>query len=262
MNPFSGGGGFRGMINKKTMTSTHATSGRLCNHLIRNIFVSILAERNNLCVDYSYYDIITALGIELFSGRNTYTTTTNLTDSNIMDVITNNTIPTNFLIGEDVYFQSNECSHYLYNYLRSDGIMNKIVQKNKFGNRYKTNNDVFLHIRLGDSADYTPGFKYYDKVLSSLNFDGGFIASDSPYHPICSQLKTKYPTIQMINANEVDTMLLGSTCKHIVLSHGSFSAIIGYIAFFSDIYYPMYETDKKWYGDMFTNIPGWIRVEH
>jgi hypothetical protein len=244
------------------MTRTHGTSGRLCNHLIRNVFVSILAERINLCVDYSYYDIITALGIKLFSGRNHYPTITYLNDSNIMDIINGNTLPTNFSIKEDIYFQMNECSHYLYKYFRSDLIMNRIVQKNKFMNRYKTNNDVFLHIRLGDTVEHTPGFKYYDKVLSSLNFDKGFIASDSPQHPICLELKTKYPTIQIINSNEVDTILLGSTCKHVVLSHGSFSAIIGYMAFFSDVYYPMYEEGKIWYGDMFTNIPGWIRIEH
>jgi hypothetical protein len=139
--------------------------------------------------------------------------------------------------------------------------MNEIIEKNKFSTRYKANNEVFLHIRLGDSVQYTPGFKFYDKVLSELKFDKGYIASDSPQHPICMELRTKYPTIEMVNANEVDTMLFGSTCKHIVLSHGSFSAIIGYMAFFSDIYYPMYEEGKKWYGDMFTNIPEWKRVE-
>lgn len=244
------------------MTSTHGTSGRLCNNLIRNVFVSILAERINLRVNYSYYDIITALGIELFSGRNTYPTTTNLTDSNIMDIINSNTLPTNFSIKEDIYFQMNECSHYLHKYLRSEKVMNGIIRKNKFVKRYKTNNDVFLHIRLGDSAQYNPGFKYYDKVLSSLKFDKGVIASDSPDDQICLKLKTKYPTIQNINANEVDTILFGSTCKHVVLSHGSFSAIIGYMAFFSDVYYPMYEEGKIWYGDMFTNIPGWIRIEY
>ena len=246
---------------KTVMTSTHGTSGRLCNHLIRNVFVSILAERINLRVNYSYYDIITALGIELFSGRNTYPESFNLTDDNIMDVIRSTLTPVTFLIEESIYFQTNECSQYLFSYLRSQRIMNEIIEKNKFSTRYKANNEVFLHIRLGDSVQYTPGFKFYDKVLSELKFDKGYIASDSPQHPICMELRTKYPTIEMVNANEVDTMLFGSTCKHIVLSHGSFSAIIGYMAFFSDIYYPMYEEGKKWYGDMFTNIPEWKRVE-
>ena len=243
------------------MTSTHGTSGRLCNNLIRNVFVSILAERINLIVDYAYRDIIEALGIELFSGRNSYPTQINLTDENIMDIIRSKTLPSTFLIEEDVYFQSNECSHYLYNYLRSERMMNRIVKLNKYSQRYNSNNDVFLHIRLGDSVQHTPGFVYYDKVLSSIEFNKGFIASDSPDHPIIRELVEKYPNIQIIQANEVDTILFGSTCKNVVISHGSFSAIIGYMAFASKMYYPKYEEDKKWYGDMFTNIPGWIRVD-
>jgi hypothetical protein len=225
--------------------------------------VSILAERINLKVSYAYYDIIVALGIELFSGKNTYPEIVHLTDSNIMDIIRSDKLsPATFVINEDVYFQSNECSHYLYNYLRSERIMKRIVEKNKFTNRYNRNNDVFIHIRLGDSVQYTPGFKYFDKVLASLNFEQGYIASDSPYHPICDQLKAKYKNLIIINANEVDTMLFGSTCKHVVLSHGSFSAIIGYLSFFSEVYYPVYEEGKKWYGDMFTNIPEWKCIEH
>jgi hypothetical protein len=223
--------------------------------------VSILAERINLIVDYAYRDIIEALGIELFSGRNSYQTELRLTDTNIMEIIKNKTLPVTFLIRECVYFQSNECSHYLYNYLRSESIMNRIIKHNKYSQRYNTNNDVFLHIRLGDSVQHTPGFVYYDKVLSSIEFDKGYIASDSPGHPIVQQLVKTHPTLHIIHSNEVDTILLGSTCKNVILSHGSFSAIIGYMAFKSTVYYPMYEEDKKWYGDMFTNIPGWNRVE-
>jgi hypothetical protein len=140
--------------------------------------------------------------------------------------------------------------------------MHNIVKNNKFTERYNANNDVFLHIRLGDVIQHNPGFKYYDKVLSSLEFNKGYIASDTSNHEICMKLKEKYANIEILNSNEVDTILFGSTCKHVVLSHGSFSAIIGYMAFFSDVYYPMYESNKNWYGDMFTNIPGWIRVEH
>jgi hypothetical protein len=115
---------------------------------------------------------------------------------------------------------------------------------------------------LGDVIQHNPGFKYYDKVLSSLKFDKGYISSDSPEHEVCMQLKQKYPNIEIVNYNEVDTIHFGSTCKHVVLSHGSFSAVIGFFSFYSDVYYPMYEEGKKWYGDMFTNIPGWKRVDH
>lgn len=58
--------------------------------------------------------------------------------------------------------------------------------------------------------------------------------------------------------DEIHTIQFASTCKHIVLSHGSFSAVIGYLAFFSNVYYPAYG-DTMWYGDMFS-IDGWKKL--
>ena len=70
----------------------------------------------------------------------------------------------------------------------------------------------------------------------------------------------QYPTTLLINSQEIPTIQFASTCKHIILSHGSFSAIIGYLSFFSNIYYPEYEKDKIWYGDMFS-IVGWNKIK-
>jgi len=209
---------------------------------------------------YSYVEEITALGIKLFHGSRIYPISLYLTDENIEKYL-QYTPPRQLCVSYNTYFQSNRCSHYLFNYLRCDDVMNNIVKNNKFAERYNSNNDVFVHIRLGDSTQHNPGFAYYDKVLSSLTFDKGYIASDTPNHEICMRLKEKYPNIEIMNSNEVDTILFGSTCKYVVLSHGSFSAVIGYFSFYSDVYYPMYEEGKMWYGDMFTNIPEWKRVE-
>jgi hypothetical protein len=43
------------------------------------------------------------------------------------------------------------------------------------------------------------------------------------------------------------------------LSHGTFSAMVGYLSFFSNIYYSEYESDKIWYGDIFS-IDGWNKI--
>lgn len=40
-------------------------------------------------------------------------------------------------------------------------------------------------------------------------------------------LKTLYPSIIFIDKNPIETIQFGSTCKNIILSHGSFSAVIG-----------------------------------
>jgi hypothetical protein len=68
-----------------------------------------------------------------------------------------------------------------------------------------------------------------------------------------------YPSAKLIECNEITTFQFGSTCKHIVLSHGSFSATIGYLSFFSNVYYPEYESGKIWYGDMFS-INNWVKL--
>jgi len=41
--------------------------------------------------------------------------------------------------------------------------------------------------------------------------------------------------------------------------HGSFSAIIGYLSFFSQIYYPEFKENKIWCGDIFS-IPNWNKI--
>jgi hypothetical protein len=93
-----------------------------------------------------------------------------------------------------------------------------------------------------------------------LKFDKLYISSDSPNHPIVCELLQTYIGSNIINLDEIETLQFGSTCKYVVLSHGSFSAVIGYLSFFSDVYYPDYSlAPRNWHGDMFS-IPGWSCV--
>jgi hypothetical protein len=48
------------------MTTTIATNGRLGNQIIRNLAVSLIAEKFNLHVDYVNFNLINDLGINLF----------------------------------------------------------------------------------------------------------------------------------------------------------------------------------------------------
>jgi hypothetical protein len=85
-----------------------------------------------------------------------------------------------------------------------------------------------------------------------------YISTDDANHPIVQTLLT-LPNSTLTNHDEITTMQFGSTCKHIVLSHGSFSAVIGYISYFSTIHYPKYDVTKMWHGDMFS-IDNWIEI--
>ena len=232
--------------------------GRLGNQIIRNIAVSLLAEKNNLHVTYCSHELISQLGIDLFCGTNHHHTHMNLLDENYILVYEQPFITRHF---GDIwsYFQTKEIIALLYQYLHSDKVKEAIIEKNPFRLRYQVNNDACVHIRLGDAAHWNPGLNYYLKTLSQLTFDKLYITTDQKDHDTIQQLISLYPTATILEYDEIQTFQFASTCKHVILSHGSFSALIGYLAYFSDIYYPEFESDKIWHGDMFS-IPGWNKM--
>jgi hypothetical protein len=61
--------------------------------------------------------------------------------------------------------------------------------------------------------------------------------------------------------DDVETLQFASTCKHLVLSHGSYSAMMGYLGFMTEtVFYSSFDGLDTWHGDMFS-IPGWIMIQ-
>ena len=244
------------------INSTIGVGGRFANHFIRNMAAHFIAKHNNIKMTYSYYKEITQLGVNLFIGSNQYREVLYITDSNLMHTINNPNVNHNLII-DSCYAQIPEFSQYLRTYLQS--IQSSIIEKNPQKERYSTNNDLFVHVRLGDllyiekteNKKCYHSFEYYDKACSSIQFEKGYIASDSLDHSICQRLIEKYNLIP-VKQNEIDTIQFGSTCKHIVLSSGTFSYLIGILAFFSNIYYSN-EGLYKWCGDIFV-FPDWNKI--
>jgi len=232
------------------MTSTNGP-GRLGNQIIRNLAVCLLAKKYDLNVDYTNKDLINKLGIELFSGSRIHKKTIQLTDNNYFTIYNSNNLNCNLDPNND-FFQTKEITNFLYNYLHTDKIMFNIINNNPFKERYGTNNDLCIHVRLTDATCWNPGITYYINAIRNVNFEKLYIATDEINHNIIIKLRELYPASQLINFDEITTIQFASTCKHIILSHGSFSALIGYLSFFSNIYYPEYELGKIWYGDMFS----------
>lgn len=238
-----------------TMTNRN---GRLGNQIIRNLAVNLIAKKYNLKVDYYNLNLISQLGIELFSGDNDYSNTIDLTDNNYFE-IHNSQFLNNNLNPNNNFFQTKEITNLLYSHLHEDEIKLNIISKNEFKERYNSNKDIFIHIRLGDVAYLNPGLNYYLKSIKNIeNFDNLYISSDTLNHNIIHEIIKEYPNAKIISSNEIQTIKFASTCKYIILSHGSFSAIIGYLAYHSNVYYPKYEENKMWYGDMFS-IDGWVK---
>jgi hypothetical protein len=241
------------------MATSNQCNGRFCNHFFRNVPLSQLCKKNNLKIDYSFYNELTALGIPLFIGTNSYDKTILINDDNFLQMLNEPILERNILFeNRDIYLQTKEISLFLYNYLNS--IKDLIIEKNPFKERYQNNNDVFMHVRLGDVPYYNPGLNYYLKALSTLNFNKLYISSDSPTHPLINELRIRYPNSQIVFIDEIKTLQFGSTCKHLILSHGSFSAVLGYLSFYSNVSYPSFKNMKTWHGDIFS-IPAWNSVE-
>jgi hypothetical protein len=232
--------------------TTVAERGRLGNRIIRNLAVSLLAKKYNLQVNYCDKELINKLGIELYSGNQVHKNTVELTDNNYFKIYNHENGNFNYNLYPNCFFQTREITNLLYNYLNTYEIKSNIIKKNQFKERYNTNNDLYIHIRLTDVAHYNPGITYYTNAIKNVNFDNLYLSTDDVNHNIIIKLKELYPGLQLLNFDEITTIQFASTCKHIILSNGSFSALIGYLSFFSNIYYPEYDLVNFWHGDMFS----------
>jgi hypothetical protein len=247
------------------MTTTTDKNGRFCNQIFRNLAVSFIAEKFDLQVSYANFEKIQSLGIDLYNGTNVYKDTIQLNDNNFFDILNMEKLNSN-LEANNAYFQTKEIGDMIYNHLRQN--QKNIEGKNPFKDRYNNNNDCFIHLRVGNCGipfktmdpNLSVGHEYYIQVLSKLNFDKLYISTDNPNNSVLQKIQTYYPTAIILNYDEVKTIQFGSTCKNIILSHGTFSVIIGYIGFYSNIFYPNYSrAPRKWFSDLFT-IGTWNKV--
>ena len=244
------------------MTSTTSKNGRYGNQFIRNIAVSLIAEKYNLNVKYSSNHDTLSLGINLYSGEKIYDEIIELNNKNYFEIL-NAKEPVNYnLDPNNAYFQTKEIINKIYEFLQRKTVMESVIHHNPFSERYNNNNDAYVHVRLGDVKSKNPGSEYYIKALETLEFENLYISSDSPNHKIVTNIKRKYresKKIHIIDYGRIQTIQFASTCKHIVLSHGSYSAVIGYLSYFSDVIYPFYDKENSWCGELF-NIPNWKEI--
>jgi hypothetical protein len=238
--------------------NTIGLAGRFANHIIRNLYASFLAETGSVAFVYSYDDEFRQLGIPLYrEGMKTYEHTAIIRDEFFCDLLDRQV---DFNIFVDWCSAQNPAfATRLFHYFRRSEIQRSVMSANRFRERYNSNNDVFVHVRLGDVAHFNPGYSYYDNAIKLTGATSGFISSDSPDHPIITALAEKYG-LKLFNDNEVNSIMFASTCKHIVLSSGTFSWIMGILGFFSDVYAPPKHIVIKWCGDIF-DMPGWKAID-
>jgi hypothetical protein len=250
------------------MNNTDFHSGRFGNLLYINTFLHLYAKKNDLVCKYKYYDEFQELGIDLFSGNTIYTETIPLEESNYEDLFKSQIDPTttttppqkkNLSIRNNVWLQNEHFSKFLRNYYNEPQQKSKIMTTNKYKDRYNNNQDLFIHVRLGDikDTDCMTQYEYYDKAITLTQYEKAYISSDSIDHPICQRLIEKYNLIPF-NDTVVNTIMFGSTCKNLVLSNGTFSWMLGIFGYHTtNIYYPT--LIAKWHGNIFV-FPDWTEI--
>tara|TARA_B100000242_G_C42908842_1_gene421438 strand:+ start:22 stop:795 length:774 start_codon:yes stop_codon:yes gene_type:complete len=210
--------------------------GGLGNAITRNLSGSILAKKHNLKITYhNEIDMIKDIGIPLFSGKQVFDKKIPVTENNYFNVLNENDIDFNIEI-EGNFMQSKSITDEIFKHLNDNENMEQIKNNNPHKDRYNNNNDCFIHIRLGDTERWNPGFKYYDYVLSKLIYDKIYLATNDNNHNIIKEIQNKYKNVIVMDNNLVDIIQFGSTCRYVILSYGTFSAITGYISFYSQIY--------------------------
>jgi hypothetical protein len=252
-------------------TTLFFTYGRFGNILFVNLVAHYIATINNLKMKYREYDKFIELGISLFSNNDyiipNIVTKDNLLildDNNLDDIFSNPELIKNKNLIINGYYQTPVVARYI----KSIIILNKenIFKNNKYFSNYNNNNNLFVHVRLGDISNLkcVEKYEYYDKAIGNISFEKGYISSDSINHEIITNLIKKY-NLEIFNDNEVNTIHFASTCKNIVLSKGTFSWTIGLIGDVlnnSVIYYPEKINNRvDWHGDIFV-FPEWNKIRY
>lgn len=239
--------------------SRSSGGGRLGNQIIRNLACSLISEKFDLYTEYLSHEIIKKLGISLYVGKHKYDNTIVLNDSNYFDTFNKLALNTNILASD--YFQTRQITNFIYRYLHNESVKSGVIQANPFKERYSKNNDIYIHLRLDDAKQWSPGLQYYLKAIEAVGVhDKIYLSTDEKEHVIVKQILEKYPQAKLLEYDEIQTIQFASTCKNIILSHGSFSAIIGYLAYYSNVTYPDYSlASLTWFGDMFS-IDGWNKL--
>jgi hypothetical protein len=229
--------------------------GRLGNIFFINMFLHFISQKFDLKSNYKFNKIFNDLGIIFYSGNIIHNSNLLITEKNYLELLSNPGKSCNVIIDNNVWFHDKIFSHMIKKCIYEEQ-KNNIISKNLFKSRYQNNNDIFIHVRLGDMKDITEKmYNYYADILKNTNYDKGYITSDSIKNDMCIRLIQEFKLIAICK-NEQETIMFGSTCKYVILSGGTFSWMIGLLSFFSEkVYYP--DMHNVWYGTKIFHFDNW-----
>ena len=235
------------------------TGGGLGNQVIRAMALNEVAKKFDLKASYENHEQIQErLGIQLFSGSKAFKQTRYVYNNDLFYLLDQALcIDYNVSMSRD-FFQTEKMTDLYFKRLTHKNQKQTIINHNPFKERYGNNNDIYIHVRLQDLSKWTPDIQYYIKAIEQVgNYDTIYVSTDEKEHELIQNLKKCYPCLKLIDKDIIETVQFASTCKHVILTFGTFSSLIGWISYFSTVYY---STVYRPYGagpiGLFTN-KGW-----
>jgi hypothetical protein len=172
-----------------------------------------------------------------------------ITDDNFMEVYKN----------EDIHYENYLLEGFFQNKTFLEPIREDVKKLLEIEYSNRNSDDVFVHYRLGDvdGTEKTLPLEYFIEALDILGSDGGFLSSDSLDHPNCKYLIDNYNLIP-VNFTPWDTIVFAKDFNNIVLSEGTFSALIGFLSKASKIV--CNNRELKWAGDFCDGLDSYIKL--
>lgn len=235
--------------------------GRLGNRFFGNMALHFLSQKYDSPVTYTREAEFNQLGLHFHKPSGIlHARRLGLKEESFMPFIEAEGLqePANIYFEEVTYFQTAAFVDHLKKYFADPPNSAPIRAANPWATRYKANNSVFVHVRLGDVPHQAPPISYFEERLDRLSFTDGYIASDTPYHPMVQHLIQKYG-LRLFQDTEICTIQFANTCKYVITSHGTFSWLLGFFAFDSEVFCPPWKA--TWHGDIFRQWENIVGVE-
>ena len=226
------------------MINTAVCSGRLGNRIFQNLAVDAVCCKLQIDAKYDKEDECEKLGIHLFHTSNKYLAARKvaLTESVAQDILDKSLYVFPTAVSRTSFFQTPYFAHLFYDRLKE--ARNRLSEKQR-------SNTIFVHMRLGDREHACRSAADYIQAIQNVKEtnDQVYVASDTPNHPNVKQVLQACGA-QLVQENEVQTILFGATCNKLVLSDGTFSWLIGALSSASSVQV-LPSRNGRWHGDIF-----------